>query len=211
MFGTHDLWLFILSGLLLNVTPGPDNLFIAARSLSQGWRAGMVASLGVCTGVFGHVLAAALGLAALLATSATAFLVVKLVGAVYLLWLGVGLLRQGGQQSAQPLLLPPQSLSQLFRQGLLTNLLNPKVALFFLAFVPQFIGHDAESKTLAFLYLGIIFDLNSLLWCALLAWVSARTGARLRRSQRFSHWLNRGVGSLFVLLGIRLALVEQGS
>lgn len=211
MFGTHDLWLFILSGLLLNVTPGPDNLFIATRSMSQGWRAGMVASLGVCCGVFGHILAAALGLAALLATSATAFLVVKLVGAVYLLWLGVGLLRQSGHQALPPAQLPPQHLRQLFRQGLLCNLLNPKVALFFLAFVPQFIEHDADSKTLAFLYLGIIFDLNSLLWCTLLAWVSARAGTHLRRSRRISHWLNRGVGSLFVLLGIRLALVEQGS
>ncbi|MGL4206749.1 MAG: LysE family translocator [Aeromonadaceae bacterium] len=211
MFGTHDLWLFILSGLLLNVTPGPDNLFIAARSLSQGWRAGMVASLGVCCGVFGHILAAALGLAALLATSATAFLVVKLAGAIYLLWLGVGLLRQGSAQGAQPECLPALRLSQLFRQGLLSNLLNPKVALFFLAFVPQFIEHDAQSKTLAFIYLGIIFDLNSLLWCTLLAWVSARAGTHLRRSKSITHWLNRGVGSLFVLLGIRLALIEQGS
>ena len=87
MFGTHDLWLFIVSGFVLNVTPGPDNIYIAARSLQQGWRAGMVASLGIGCGVFVHVLAAALGLAALLAASAMAFLVVKLVGAAYLLWM----------------------------------------------------------------------------------------------------------------------------
>ena len=210
MLGTHDLWLFVVSGFLLNVTPGPDNLFIAARSLQQGWRAGMVASLGVGCGVFVHVLAAALGLAALLTASATAFLVVKLVGAAYLLWLGIGLLRSRAGSAAHEASAPSALSSwRIFRQGFMTNALNPKVALFFLAFVPQFISHDAPSKMLAFIFLGAIFDLNSMLWCALLAWFSAKAGSRLRNSQGWSHWLNRTVGGLFVLLGIRLALIER--
>ncbi len=210
MFGTHDLWLFVVSGFVLNITPGPDNIYIAARSLQQGWRAGLVASLGIGCGVFVHVLAAALGLAALLAASATAFLLVKLVGAVYLLWLGIGLLRtKGGAQgeSSTQLSLP---LWRVFRQGFISNALNPKVALFFLAFVPQFISHEADSKMLAFIFLGVIFDLNSMVWCAALAWFSAKAGRRLRQSQGWSRWLNRGVGGMFVLLGVRLALIEQG-
>lgn len=210
MLGTHDLWLFVVSGFFLNVTPGPDNLFIAARSLQQGWRAGMVASLGVGCGVFVHVLAAAFGLAALLAASATAFLIVKLVGAAYLLWLGIGLLRARAEVGAHKAP-PPSALPawRIFRQGFMTNALNPKVALFFLAFVPQFISHEAPSKMLAFIFLGAIFDLNSMLWCTLLAWFSAKAGSRLRQMQGVSQWLNRTVGGLFVLLGIRLALIER--
>ena len=211
MFGTHDLWLFVVSGFVLNITPGPDNFYIAARSLHQGWRAGLVASMGIGCGVFIHVLAAALGLAALLAASATAFMLVKLVGAAYLLWLGLGLLRSResvASESDAPAALP---LWRIFRQGFITNVLNPKVALFFLAFVPQFISHEAPSKTLAFIFLGILFDLNSMLWCAALAWFSAKAGRRIRQSQGWSRWLNRTVGGLFVLLGVRLALIEQGS
>ena len=210
MLGTHDLWLFVVSGFFLNVTPGPDNLFIAARSLQQGWRAGMVASLGVGCGVFVHVLAAAFGLAALLAASATACLLVTLGGAAYLLWLGIGLLRARAEVGAHKAP-PPSALPawRIFRQGFMTNALNPKVALFFLAFVPQFISHEAPSKMLAFIFLGAIFDLNSMLWCALLAWFSAKAGSRLRQMQGVSQWLNRTVGGLFVLLGIRLALIER--
>ena len=210
MFGTHDLWLFIISGLVLNVTPGPDNIYIAARSLQQGWRAGMVASLGIGCGVFVHVMAAALGLAALLAASATAFLAVKLLGAAYLLWLGIGLLRARESTSGAPVTRLSLPLWRIFRQGFITNVLNPKVALFFLAFVPQFISHDAPSKMLAFIFLGMLFDVNSMLWCAVLAWFSAKAGHQLRQSQGWSRWLNRTVGGMFVLLGIRLALVEQG-
>ena len=210
MFGTHDLWLFVVSGFVLNITPGPDNIYIAARSLQQGWRAGLVASMGIGCGVFVHVLAAALGLAALLATSATAFLLVKLVGAVYLLWLGIGLLRTKGGTQGEPSTQLSLPLWRVFRQGFISNVLNPKVALFFLAFVPQFISHEANSKMLAFIFLGVIFDLNSMVWCAALAWFSAKAGRRLRQSQGWSRWLNRSVGGMFVLLGVRLALIEQG-
>ena len=138
-------------------------------------------------------------------------MLVKLVGAAYLLWLGVGLLRSReslASESDAPHALP---LWRIFRQGFITNVLNPKVALFFLAFVPQFISHEAPSKTLAFIFLGVLFDLNSMLWCGALAWFSAKAGRRLRQSQGWSRWLNRTVGGLFVLLGVRLALIEPGS
>jgi threonine/homoserine/homoserine lactone efflux protein len=213
MLGIHDLGLFILSGLLLNITPGPDSLLIMARSAGQGFRAGSAAALGIGAGTCVHVLAGALGLSALLAASATAFSVVKLVGAAYLIYLGASALLARRRPAAPPdaVLPPAQPWRRIFAQGFLTNVLNPKVALFFLAFVPQFIDSDAASKPLAFLVLGAVFNLNGMLWCHGLAWFSAAAGARARRQPwvaTVTVWLNRGIGALFLAFGIRLALAE---
>jgi threonine/homoserine/homoserine lactone efflux protein len=216
MLGTHDLWLFIVSGLLLNVAPGPDSLLIMARSAAQGWRAGFAATWGIGAGVCVHVLAAALGLSALLATSATAFTVVKIVGAAYLVWMGFGmLLRRPGREAtdaggkASPREVLPARRRDIFLQGFLTNVLNPKVALFFLAFVPQFIAHDAPSKALAFVFLGVIFNVNGMLWCHALALSSAFAGARLKPGARLAAILERTMGAVFVALGVRLALASR--
>ncbi len=210
MAGTQHLWLFIVSGLLLNITPGPDSLFIMARSATQGWRAGVVACWGVGSGVFVHVFAAALGLSALLATSATAFAVVKVVGAAYLVWIGIGMLRARGE-AAQAVDAAPRVLRyrDIFRQGFLTNVLNPKVALFFLAFVPQFIAPDAASKPLAFIVLGAIFDINGMLWCHALALFTAFASRRLNVGAAVGRWLNRTMGAVFVALGAKLALASR--
>jgi threonine/homoserine/homoserine lactone efflux protein len=213
MAGTQHLWLFIVSGLLLNITPGPDSLFIMARSATQGWRAGFVACWGICSGVFVHVFAAALGLSALLATSATAFTVVKIVGAGYLVWIGIGMLRvrAGADASLTAEATAPRGIRyrDIFRQGFLTNALNPKVALFFLAFVPQFIAPDAHSKPLAFIVLGVIFDVNGMLWCHSLALFTAFASRRLKVGASVGLWLNRTLGALFVALGARLALASR--
>ena len=210
MAGTQNLWLFIVSGLLLNITPGPDSLFIMARSATQGWRAGVVACWGIGIGTLVHVLAAALGLSALLKTSATAFLVVKIVGAAYLAWIGIGMLLARGA-AAQAVDVAPRVLRyrDIFRQGFLTNVLNPKVALFFLAFVPQFIAPDAHSKPLAFVVLGAIFDFNGMLWCHSLALFTAFASRRLRVGATVGRWLNRTMGAVFVALGARLALAAR--
>jgi threonine/homoserine/homoserine lactone efflux protein len=210
MAGTQHLWLFIVSGLLLNITPGPDSLFIMARSATQGWRAGFVACWGVGSGVFVHVFAAALGLSALLATSATAFAVVKVIGAAYLVWIGIGMLRARGEV-AQAVDAAPRALRyrDIFRQGFLTNVLNPKVALFFLAFVPQFIAPDAVSKPLAFIVLGAIFDINGMLWCHALALFTAFASRRLNVGAAVGRWLNRTMGAVFVALGAKLALASR--
>ena len=210
MAGTQHLWLFIVSGLLLNITPGPDSLFIMARSASQGWRAGFVACWGVGSGVFVHVFAAALGLSALLATSATAFAVVKAIGAAYLVWIGIGMLRARAE-AAQAVDAAPRVLRyrDIFRQGFLTNVLNPKVALFFLAFVPQFIAPDAPSKPLAFIALGVIFDINGMLWCHSLALFTAFASRRLDVGAAVGRWLNRTMGAVFVALGAKLALATR--
>jgi threonine/homoserine/homoserine lactone efflux protein len=210
MFGIHDLALFVVSGLLLNIMPGPDSLLIMTRSATQGWRAGSAAALGIGTGTFVHIFAAALGLSAVLATSAQAFMAVKLVGAAYILWMAYGLLKskRRGSEAAPPAV-PTLPYRKIFAQGFLTNVLNPKVALFFLAFVPQFINADAPDKALAFIILGCIFNINGTLWCNALALLTAGASARLKVNPTVSLWLNRVTGSLFVWLGIKLALSKQ--
>lgn len=204
MFGTENLLLFIVAGLLLNVTPGPDTLYIVARAASQGWRAGAAAALGIGAGCCVHTAAAALGLSALLAASATAFTVIKWAGAAYLVYVGLSLLASPAQARDAPGL-PAAALRTVFAQGFLTNVLNPKVALFFLAFLPQFIAPDAPDKAVAFLFLGVIFNLNGTLWNLLVAWMAARIAARLRWPVSAAQWLNRGIGVVFVALGLRLA------
>lgn len=209
MLGVHDLWLFVLSAFLLNVTPGPDTLYIVGRSSAQGLRGGVLAALGIGAGTLVHVGAAALGLSALLAASATAFTAVKLIGAAYLLYVGVGLIRSASEP-ARPVESAGRALSMrgVFFQGFLTNVLNPKVALFFLAFLPQFVAVDAPSKPLAFLLLGAIFDFNGTLWNLLVAWSGARL-SKLAPSAAFKTWFNRCVGALFIGVGLRLALARD--
>jgi threonine/homoserine/homoserine lactone efflux protein len=206
MLGIHDLGLFIVSGLLLNIMPGPDSLLIMSRSATQGARAGCVAALGIGAGVFVHMFAAALGLSAILSTSATAFTVVKYVGAAYILYLAAGLLRSTPRDAIAVAPVAPMPFSRIFAQGFLTNVLNPKVALFFLAFVPQFIHADAQYKAFAFIVLGFIFNVNGMLWCFALALFTARAKARMKVRPQVALWLNRATGGLFVWLGVKLAL-----
>jgi threonine/homoserine/homoserine lactone efflux protein len=210
MFGTHDLWLFVLSGLLLNITPGPDTLCIVGRSSTQGWRAGAVAALSIGVGTMVHIAAAVLGLSAILAASATAFTVVKMVGAAYLLYVGFSLIRSAGKRGRPSAVgIRPASNRNIFVQGFLTNVLNPKIALFFLAFLPQFVAADASSKPVAFLFLGLVFDFNGTLWNLAVGWSAAKLTSTLAPSAAFKLWFNRCVGSLFIFIGIRLALTHE--
>jgi threonine/homoserine/homoserine lactone efflux protein len=211
VFGTHDLWLFVLSALLLNITPGPDTLYILGRSTGQGWRAGAVAAFGIGAGALVHICAAALGLSAILAASATAFSVVKYLGAAYLLYVGIALIRS----SASTAMLTgadgqTSQMRSIFLQGFLTNVLNPKVALFFLAFLPQFVSAEAPSKPLAFLFLGAIFDVNGTIWNLAVAWSAARISGSLTPGITLKRWFNRCVGGVFVGVGLRLALSHDG-
>jgi threonine/homoserine/homoserine lactone efflux protein len=213
MFGTQDLALFIVSGLLLNIAPGPDSLLIMTRSASQGWRAGSAAALGIGSGTFVHIFAAALGLSAVLATSTTAFTIVKLIGATYLLYVGTGLLFSKENVQAETTISSPLSANltyqTIFFQGFLTNVLNPKVAVFFLAFVPQFIAADASNKAMAFIVLGCIFNFNGMLWCHFLAVSSAFASRCVRINTRLTLWLNRVIGAVFISFGIKLALADR--
>jgi threonine/homoserine/homoserine lactone efflux protein len=211
MLGTHDLGLFVLAGLLLNITPGPDMLYIIGRGTSRGWRAGAAAALGVGAGCFVHIAAAALGISALITASATAFAILKIAGAIYLMYVGVSMivrpeLVEGGTESARPEPVEGGT-KHTFIQGFLTNVLNPKVALFFLAFLPQFISADATAKPLAFLLLGVIFTFNATLWNLFVAWSAARMSHAL--GGRALAWMQRCIGGFLVALGVRLALEER--
>jgi threonine/homoserine/homoserine lactone efflux protein len=206
MPGIHHLGLFIISGLLLNLTPGQDTLYIVGCSMSQGRRAGLLSVLGISSGSVIHTLAAAFGLSAILATSATAFTVVKLAGAAYLVYLGVKMLidRTPASLMATPVFAPGRDLA-IYRAGLLTNVLNPKVALFFMAFLPQFVDPAAGSRILPFLFLGAVFIFNGTLWCLVLVWGASAMSRRLRENAAAGAWLKRATGAIFVGLGARLA------
>jgi threonine/homoserine/homoserine lactone efflux protein len=211
--GIQNLWLFILAGWALNLTPGPDVFYMVTHALKSGWRAGAVAAAGITAGCFVHVAAATVGLSALITASATAFTVIKWIGAAYLVYVGWGMLTsqapvvhplsaQAGCVKAPPLY------RKIFLQGFYTNVLNPKVALFFLAFLPQFISPAATQPWLAFLALGVVFNVNAipvnLGYVALAAWVSQRASVL----QRGMHWLERAAGALFIGFGVKLALAQ---
>ena len=209
--GIHGLLLFVLSGLLLNVTPGPDTAYIIGRSIQLGCRGGAAAAIGIGCGCLVHVFGAAIGLSALLMASSTAFMVLKWAGAAYLLFTGVQMLLSRPRPVAAEAVVGAAagtSLARVFWQGALTNALNPKVALFFLAFLPQFVAADSGHKTLAFLTLGLIFVFNGTLWCLGVAAFASRAASRIRQSADVMVWINRLLGGLFVYLGIRVAMLE---
>jgi threonine/homoserine/homoserine lactone efflux protein len=215
VLGIHELWLFIISGLLLNVTPGPDTAYIVGRSVQMGWRGGAAAALGIGAGCLVHVSAAAIGLSALLAASSAAFTLVKWAGAAYLCFVGVTMLLSrphapaDDAATATGAISPGQmSLHQVFLQGALTNVLNPKVALFFLAFLPQFVAADSPHKAAAFVLLGLIFVFNGTLWCLGVAGFAASAAGRIRQSGQALRWINRALGGLFVYLGVRVAMLQ---
>ena len=214
MLGIHDLWLFIVSAVLVNISPGPDSAYIVGRSLQLGWRAGMMAALGISCGCLVHVFGTAIGLSALLMASSLAFTVIKWVGAAYLCYIGVTMLlsRQkspdGPADASTTAPRPMLSLRQVFWQGVLTDVLNPKVALFFLAFLPQFVNADSSHKTMAFLLLGLMFISTGTLWCFTIAALAARVAFRLRQSGGALVWINRALGGVFVYLGVRIAALQ---
>lgn len=216
----------MLAGVLLNLTPGPDVLYIVNQSLRGGVRRGLVAAWGITAGCFVHVAAAALGLGAVLATSTDAFNLIKWMGAAYLLWMGSRLLWRTSQAAGDEVAVSPQAMAALpsesspeevprmravFFGAFATNALNPKVALFFLAFVPQFIPAQAADPAWSFVLLGCLFNLNSLLVC--MAWTLAAAWLSRR-----AHWLQRGMrhldrlaGLLFIGFGLKLALTDAPS
>lgn len=209
----QHLLLFIAAGWLLNLTPGPDVLYIVTHSLRSGARAGIVAGLGITAGCFVHIFAAAVGVSALLATSGMAFTVLKWMGAAYLLWIGVKILFSRRPEATTDLKAvaasePQRPLKAIFIGGFWTNVLNPKVAIFFLAFVPQFIAPDAASPALAFAMLGVLFNLNAIPvnvgWALVAAWMARRDAV-----QRGMHWLDRAAGVMFIGFGVKLALTDH--
>lgn len=211
-FGIHDLGLFMLTSLVLNLTPGADTLYVMSRSARGGWRHGVAGALGIGLGCMGHAIAAALGVAAVLAASRWAFDGLKWAGVLYLAWLGLQMLRAAWLEADAPAeasrkVTPMPTLRQSFTAGLLTNLLNPKVGLFFLAFVPQFVDVHAGRPLPAFLLLGLLFNLSGVSWLLLVALLTDRVRGRVAPSLRQA--LQTLGGGLFLLLAARLATARS--
>ncbi len=203
MLGTHDWWTFLLASFLLWITPGPDMMYIITRSIAQGRWAGILSSLGTGSGIIVHTLFAAFGLSAILAASAWAFAALKVAGACYLIYLGITTLRKrSGPITGTEL--PPMSGRQIFRQGFVTNLLNPKVAIFFLAFLPQFVSPDANLGPIPFLVLGATFVTGGTLWCILVAIFASSVTQTIRRSPALLGRLDRAAGCVYIALGLHL-------
>ncbi|KVO98818.1 LysE family translocator [Burkholderia ubonensis] len=213
MLGITHFGFFLVAVFLLNVTPGPDTAYIIGRSVAQGRGAGLMSALGISAGCCVHALACAFGLTALLAASATAFTVIKLVGAAYLIYLGVRMIlakpAAGADTARAAAVAAAKPLRQLFMQGFWTNVLNPKVVLFFVSFFPQFVSAGSAHKALAFLTLGAVFVVMSTIWNSMLAWVAGSVTRRFSGKPGVKKWLDRTVGSAFVGLGLRLAASQR--
>ena len=201
---------FFGAALAINLSPGPDLIYVLSRTVAQGTKVGLASAAGLWTGAFVHVLAAAFGLSAILMTSSRAFTAVKYAGAVYLIYLGVQALRsrdQGFRPSADKV--PKVTAWQAFRQGILVDLLNPKVAFFFMAFLPQFVRPDHGSASLQLVGLGALVIAVAIPVETFFVVAASRTSGFFRRHPKASVWLNRMLGAVLVTLGVRLALYEQ--
>lgn len=195
------------AGLALNLTPGPDMLYVAARSTSEGRAAGIVSSLGISTGTLFHITAVALGLSALLTAVPIAYTVVRLAGAIYLVYLGVRALVTQSPAAKREITRAP--LATIFRQGAITNVLNPKVALFFLAFLPQFVDPARGSAAAQIVVLGLIFDTSGTIVNTAVALGASRAAERMRESSGAGNVLRKLTGAIFIGLGLKLALASR--
>ena len=190
---------------MLVLAPGPDMAYMLARTIAQGRRAGAVAAIGINVGAYVHVLAAILGLSAILATSSVAFTVVKWIGACYLVWIGIQALTQSARIHLGNTSTADLKLRTIFWQGFLSDVLNPKVALFFLAFLPQFVTYGTGDEVKQLLVLGVTGNVIAISINLMLVYFASAATARLRRNQRITRWLHRAVGGVFIALGVRLA------
>jgi RhtB (resistance to homoserine/threonine) family protein len=200
--------LFVLSGIILNITPGADTVYILSRSVSQGRSAGVLSVLGISCGSVTHTILAAFGLSALLAGMPVVFGALKIAGAAYLGYLGIRMMFSSPDAPAETTAAEHSGYGKIFRQGYFTNLLNPKVALFFISFLPQFIHQGIAGGPVPFLILGATFIFTGTLWCLLLALGASAVSESLRRRRGMSKILNRLCGAVFVGLGIRILLIR---
>jgi threonine/homoserine/homoserine lactone efflux protein len=208
MLDTVNLTLFLITALVILVTPGPAVLYIIARSVDQGRLAGIVSTLGVGFGTTFHVAAAALGVSALLATSATAFSVLKYLGAAYLIYLGIRKLMELDLDERQRVRVP-ESLGRIFWQGVVVNVLNPKTALFFLAFLPQFVDIPRGHTTLQMVVLGLLFVIMGIFSDGVWALLAGTAGGWLKNHLGFVRAQRYFSGSVFIALGVTMAVTGQ--
>ncbi len=206
MTGIINFETFLLTGILLNLTPGNDTIFILSRSIAQGRKAGIMSALGIGTGSLIHTVLAALGLSVIIANSATAFNIVKFAGAAYLFYLGISMLLSKNEGEGNTINYLPW---KIYRSAVITNLLNPKVAIFFISFLPQFIDPAAGNTVVSFLLLGVTFTCTGTIWCLFLAYYAASLSTKLNARNKFSNYINKFCGIALILLSIKIAVTGR--
>ena len=205
MYGIQNFELFCLSAIVLSVTPGPDTFYILGRTISQGTKSGTASVLGISTGVLIHTIAAAIGLSTVLATSALAFRIIKLIGAAYLIYLGIRLILASKDTDVLNMNnVPASSFWKIYRQGVITNVLNPKVALFFLSFLPQFID-PIHGNVASFIFLGIIYVFTCSVWYLIFAGFCSAIYRTFQKNPLWIRTINKISGGIFIGLGLNLA------
>ncbi len=209
MLGIDNFWLFVTTTVLLTITPGPTSIYIVSRSIAQGKKAGILSSLGINSAAIIHILAAVLGLSAIIAASALAFKILKYAGALFLIYLGVKALVDR-RNPFNPEAEIPETWAgwKIYLQGLLTDLLNPKPAIFFLAYFPQFIDQTSEAKLAQFALLGLTYIVVGIIWEMTLVLFATRITMTVRNNELLAVWLKRIMGGIFIGLGLRLAVEE---
>lgn len=209
MVGIENFGIFIITALLFIITPGIDTVFVLNKSIGQGKKAGIYSTLGINGGVLIHTLFASLGLSLLIAKSATAFMVLKYVGALYLIFLGIQKLISKEKITFDNKDNKTVSNKKHFFSGLITNTLNPKVALFFLSFFPQFISKTEIENPVPFIILGIVYALIGIVWFLFLTYFSSVFSTKIKANEKFNKWLNNISGVVFILMGMKVALTKK--
>lgn len=209
MLGIQNYEMFVLASIALNITPGPDTIYILSRSIAQGRRAGIYSVVGIISGIAIHTTLVALGLSAILATSASAFLAIKMIGAIYLGYLGVTTLLAKENKVIAVTDNNAMKPRNIYFQGLLTNVLNPKVALFFLSFLPQFVAPTNTHGLLPFICLGVTFIITGTIWCLLLVLFSSHMTTYFRENKLASFITNKVCGAIYLALGVKLLTTER--
>lgn len=211
MFGIINYKVFILSSILLNLTPGADTLYILEKGISKGKKAAVISALGISTGCFIHTIMAAFGLSIILSKSIVAFNIIKIGGAAYLIYLGIMSFKPKDFEMKENEKSKELSPRKIFTEGVLTNVLNPKVALFFLSFMPQFIRQDSGYGTLPFIILGFTFVTTGTIWCMILALTSSTLTKKLKAKPKYSNILNKITGIIFISLGLKLMKAKNNA
>lgn len=209
MAGIENYLGFLIAGILLNITPGSDSIYIITRSIAQGRKAGVYSVLGIGSGALAHILFAAFGLSALLSKSAVVFNAIKWAGALYLIYLGISACFNRNNQFSETTDIQKISHSKIYRQGFYTNLLNPKVGLFFLSLLPQFIKPAYVENFLPFIILGGTFLFTGTAWCLFLVFSAAAVSKTLRKNNKVGHYLQKISGAVFIGLGLHILVKKS--
>ena len=207
MFGIDHYLVFVISGIILNLTPGSDTIYILTRSIAQGRKAGIYSALGIGTGALTHTIIASFGLSAILSRSLIVFTIIKFIGAAYLFYIGARIMLSENRIFEEAVVDENNAVDylQIYKQGYFTNLLNPKVALFFLSFLPQFINQQSADSPIPFLILGCTFLTTGTIWCLILALTASMLSKKLRSNPRIGALMQKICGIIFIGLGLKIA------